>query len=262
MRTASFFILSIGLHAAALAYPAAFAARGSIEPIRVILLAAEALETTGEGGDSRNVGVPAKSTQRSASSSTNAAAPVEAKPATLSSQTIASPGEVVTANDGAIGWIEPDPTSPPIQASTPAEFLTGSGHGTGATTGEGTGNAPGNGNGAGWGNGSGAGSRSRTSGSSISRIQASYRDTPKPEYPETARREGHEGRVLLRVLIDDQGRTKAVEINTSSGSVSLDRAAAEAIRRWRFHPARYGDQPVESWLRIPIEFRLADANTW
>jgi protein TonB len=53
-----------------------------------------------------------------------------------------------------------------------------------------------------------------------------------------------------------------VEINSSSGDDALDRAAAEAIRRWRFHPARYGDKPVESWLRIPIEFRLADAKSW
>jgi protein TonB len=52
-----------------------------------------------------------------------------------------------------------------------------------------------------------------------------------------------------------------VEINSSSGTAVLDRAAAEAIRRWRFHPARHGDRPVESWLRIPIEFRLGDANT-
>jgi protein TonB len=50
-----------------------------------------------------------------------------------------------------------------------------------------------------------------------------------------------------------------VEINRSSGSEALDRAAAEAIKRWRFIPARYGDKAVESWIRIPIEFRLADA---
>ena len=92
--------------------------------------------------------------------------------------------------------------------------------------------------------------------------QARYRDTPRPAYPESARREGREGRVLLRVLVDNQGRSKQVEINSSSGSDALDRAAAEAIRRWRFHPAFHGDQPVESWLRIPIEFRLADAQSW
>jgi periplasmic protein TonB len=62
------------------------------------------------------------------------------------------------------------------------------------------------------------------------------------------------------VLVDDQGRAKRVEINSSSGSEALDRAAAEAIKRWRFIPARYGDKTVESWIRVPIEFSLADSN--
>ena len=66
--------------------------------------------------------------------------------------------------------------------------------------------------------------------------------------------------MLLRVLVDDQGFSKQVEVNRSSGSDTLDRAAAEAIKRWRFYPARYGDKPIESWLRVPIEFRLDDAN--
>jgi TonB family protein len=69
--------------------------------------------------------------------------------------------------------------------------------------------------------------------------QARYLDTPKPSYPEIARRKGREGRVLLRVLVDDQGRTKTVEINSSSGNEALDRAAAEAVKRWHFQPARY-----------------------
>jgi len=88
---------------------------------------------------------------------------------------------------------------------------------------------------------------------------ARYSDTPKPAYPESARREGREGRVLLRVLIDDQGETKAVEVSRSSGSDALDQAATSAIKRWRFHPARSGDQPIESWVSVPIEFRLTDA---
>jgi TonB family protein len=90
-------------------------------------------------------------------------------------------------------------------------------------------------------------------------IQASYDYAPKPQYPASARSEGKEGRVLLRVLVDAQGKTKTVEINLSSGSNVLDRAAVDAIGRWRFSPARRGDQPVESWVRIPIDFRLTDA---
>jgi protein TonB len=128
----------------------------------------------------------------------------------------------------------------------------------------GSGSGPGGtGNGSsGIGSGRGSSNSSGSSQTGIALTQARYRDAPRPEYPDSARREGREGRVLLRVLVDDQGRSKQIEINSSSGSDALDRAAAEAIKRWRFHPARYGDKAVESWLRIPIEFRLADAKSW
>jgi protein TonB len=112
--------------------------------------------------------------------------------------------------------------------------------------------------GVGFGRGSGNGSGLSASGAALT--QARYRHTPRPEYPESARRAGREGTVLLRVLVDDQGRSKQVEINHSSGSDALDRAAAAAISRWRFYPARYGDRAVESWIKIPIEFALAKAD--
>ena len=89
-------------------------------------------------------------------------------------------------------------------------------------------------------------------------MQASYAYSPKPEYPDRARREGKEGRVVLRVLVDEQGKSKSVAVNDSSGSESLDRAAAEAIKLWRFSPARYGGKLVESWVKVPIDFRLTD----
>jgi protein TonB len=108
---------------------------------------------------------------------------------------------------------------------------------------------------------SGQGNGHGSSGNGSVRTQARYRDTPKPVYPEDARREGREGRVLLRILVDDQGRSKQVEVHITSGSAALDRAAVDATQRWRFHPARYGDRAVDSWIRVPVEFRLADANS-
>src|SRR6185503_6865499 len=92
----------------------------------------------------------------------------------------------------------------------------------------GTGNGYGS---AGTGFGLGSGNPAGPYQTGIALTQARVRDTPRPEYPENARREGREGRVLLRVLVDDQGRSKKVEINSSSGSEALDRAAAEAIKR-------------------------------
>lgn len=108
------------------------------------------------------------------------------------------------------------------------------------------------------GQGTGAGSGSGFSHGDSRLTQARYRETPKPLYPERARKEGQQGRVLLRVLVDQEGRSKSVEVSASSGSETLDRAAAEAIKLWRFSPARYGDKPVESWVRIPVDFRLND----
>jgi len=86
-----------------------------------------------------------------------------------------------------------------------------------------------------------------------------YANNPKPDYPDKARREGREGTVLLKVLVDEEGRSKSLEVNRSSGFEPLDKAALETVRFWRFHPARHGDQRVATWVNVPIVFRLADS---
>jgi protein TonB len=78
----------------------------------------------------------------------------------------------------------------------------------------------------------------------------------RPAYPSTARRLGVQGTTLLRVHVLDDGRVGEVDVEESAGHPDLDRAAAEAVRRWRFEPARRGEQPVAMWVRLPVEFRL------
>ncbi len=90
-------------------------------------------------------------------------------------------------------------------------------------------------------------------------FQARYAYNPKPNYPDQAKREGWEGMVLLRVLINSHGEPATIEVNRSSGFDVLDLAALKTVRGWRFHPAHYGQKRVESWVKIPIIFRLADA---
>jgi periplasmic protein TonB len=87
----------------------------------------------------------------------------------------------------------------------------------------------------------------------------SYAHNPKPQYTPSARRERWEGRVVLTVLVDEEGRSKSLEVSRSSGFEALDKAAIEAVRAWRFNSARYGDNRVKSWVKTPIEFRLKDA---
>jgi protein TonB len=268
MRLVAFFVLSLALHAAALAYPVSFGGRDQMELIQVTILPIEQGSVGTSDADAGGSGAP----------------PASSKPAMRASATVRSSGQSkrvasVLPPTAPRRSNAPEPPSLPVEASAEhrdsgvalalaivnsglaqdaasAGSLGQSASGNGASSKENGGSGLGSSN-TGFKNGSGQGIVKN----GIVMTQARYRDTPRPDYPESARREGHEGRVLLRVLVDDHGRIKSVEISNSSGSAALDRAAAEAIRRWRFHPALYGDQPVESWLRIPIEFRLADAKS-
>jgi TonB family protein len=78
----------------------------------------------------------------------------------------------------------------------------------------------------------------------------------KPRYPDSARRQGVEGTVLLKARVTERGRVDEVEIETSAGHPELDQAAIEALRRWRFEPARRGREPVAAWVLIPFQFKL------
>ncbi len=90
------------------------------------------------------------------------------------------------------------------------------------------------------------------------RFDVAYLNNPKPTYPALSRRLGEEGRVGLRVLVGIDGLPQQVEIHHSSGYERLDRAARNAVTRWRFVPARQGNRPVSAWVQVPIVFRLQD----
>jgi protein TonB len=80
---------------------------------------------------------------------------------------------------------------------------------------------------------------------------------PKPPYPVEARRQGLEGKVLLRVTVAPDGRITSVTVVESSGHSVLDRSARDTVaRRWRFTPARRATGAVASVYDVPIEFKL------
>lgn len=78
----------------------------------------------------------------------------------------------------------------------------------------------------------------------------------RPVYPPAARRLGIEGTSLLRVYVSADGRVTDVQVDQSAGHPDLDRAAADAVRRWKFEPARRGSEPVGMWVRLPVQFVL------
>ncbi len=75
-----------------------------------------------------------------------------------------------------------------------------------------------------------------------------------PVYPLTARRQGLQGTAMVRARFDAQGKPEHVAVVASSGSASLDEAAREAVRRWRFRAGAAGV------LDMPITFRLDARN--
>jgi periplasmic protein TonB len=87
-------------------------------------------------------------------------------------------------------------------------------------------------------------------------FNANYLDNPAPAYPTLSRRMGEQGRVMLRVFVEADGLPSKLEVRTSSGFERLDQSALDAVRRWKFVPAKQGDQAVAAWVVVPILFNL------
>lgn len=90
------------------------------------------------------------------------------------------------------------------------------------------------------------------------RFDADYLDNPKPAYPAISRRLAEQGRVVLRVRVEADGRAAEVQLHGSSGSPRLDQSALDTVRRWKFVPARLGQMPTAAWVLVPIAFTLKD----
>ena len=85
---------------------------------------------------------------------------------------------------------------------------------------------------------------------------AGYLHNPAPEYPPLAMRRNWEGTVLLRVHVLASGKPGEIQIQKSSGREQLDDAALAAVKRWSFVPAKQGNDPIDGWVSVPIDFKL------
>lgn len=79
---------------------------------------------------------------------------------------------------------------------------------------------------------------------------------PAPRYPSDALRNGETGKVVVRIEVGADGEPTAVSVVTRSGSRSLDRAAVQAAKRWRFRPAQQNGRAVAGAVEVPIAFAL------
>jgi TonB family protein len=142
------------------------------------------------------------------------------------------------------GQLKEVPKSPPSQGS-------GSGGGTG--TGQGTGIGEGSGAGIGPGEGGGTGGGPYRPGSGVAppRLLKEVR----ADYTDEARRANVEGEVVLEIVVRRDGSVGDVRILQRLGS-GLDQRAIQAVRQWRFAPARLRGAAVDVIVEVAVEFKL------
>jgi protein TonB len=76
----------------------------------------------------------------------------------------------------------------------------------------------------------------------------------QPVYPQDALRLGIEGSVQLLATISKSGDISAVKV--VSGNPSLSRAAADAVKKWKYKPYLLNGEPVEIQTQVIINFKV------
>jgi protein TonB len=145
----------------------------------------------------------------------------------------------------------PAPQPAPQPTATPGTGGgTGAAEGSGQGPGQGPGTGPGSGGGSGGGTGGGVGSGSGP-GTGLGRgTNATWDFLIIPP----ARPRGMPSRdIEIRVLVDERGQVKEVELNPSTGNRGYDEQLRRMARAWRFNPARDpANRPVEQWVPVVV----------
>jgi len=176
-----------------------------------------------------------------------------------------TPPAVVVRNDNPKLAVAPTVVGPPqlqlpqmAAMGDPLSVVLGppsSGTGSGAGIGNGSGGGVGSGRGPGVGPGAGGGIGGGLYrvGGGVSPPRTLY--APDPEYSEEARRAKFQGSVLLALIVGPDGNPHDLHIMRSLG-LGLDEKALDAVRTWRFEPARKDGVPVAVQISVEVNFRL------
>jgi TonB family protein len=84
-------------------------------------------------------------------------------------------------------------------------------------------------------------------------------DNPGFVFPIQAWAGNIQGKAIVRVEVQPDGKPGRMWLKQSSGSGLLDRDAQSQLTFWRFIPARKNGQPVTAWIDVPVVYRLQDA---
>lgn len=139
-------------------------------------------------------------------------------------------------------------TSPQVKLAS-----NGTGGNAGIGSGNDTGLGSGNGAGVGAGNGQGFGGGIYNVGGGVSAPVAIY--APEPEFSDEARRAKYQGVVDLQIVVTKQGLPADIKVVRHLG-MGLDEKAIEAVKKYRFKPARYHGHPVAVRMIVEVDFHL------
>jgi TonB family protein len=151
--------------------------------------------------------------------------------------------------------VAPDPrdrTGVPWKTSPSADSA-GPGSGGSVGTGQGTGIGEGNGSGIGAGSGGGTGGGPYRPGAGIT--APSIQREVRPDYTEEGRRRAIEGDVVLEIVVRADGSVGSITLLQGLGA-GLNERAMDAVRQWRFNPARRYGTPVDVIVEVAVEFKL------
>lgn len=77
-----------------------------------------------------------------------------------------------------------------------------------------------------------------------------------PQYPSGLLKKGIGGKAVVTCVIDAKGAIVSTKIKQSSGQPELDKAALQAVSRWKFKPAKRGGKPFQATCNIPFTFEV------
>jgi protein TonB len=125
----------------------------------------------------------------------------------------------------------------------------------GNSMGNGRGSGLGSGNGSGLGPGTGGnyGGGLRHVGGGVSEPELIYK--VDPEFSEEARKAKFMGIVLVNLVVDTNGNPQNVHILRGVG-MGLDEKAVEAVRQYKFKPARENGKPVPVQVNVEVNFQI------
>jgi len=227
------------------------------EPLRMVYLALHG-PGGGGGGGGIKAPTPAPKAERKGRASLSSPLPVRTPPPT--------PERVETPPPKVEPELLPPVEAPVVAVSAekrdrigvfedtpPRADSRGSGTQGGVGTGQGTGLGEGEGSGIGEGSGGGTGGGPYRPGSGID--PPSLLREVKPTYTEEARTRGIRGEVVMEIVVRRDGSVGDVRVLQGLG-YGLDARALEAVRQWRFAPARRRGTPVDVIVEVAMEFEI------